>query len=697
MACYGLESNINKIKEIFEKYEINYYIDNQISINKSVFYKFLLSIFKHNIESYNIVHLLDIINSPFFEADIDLKHELIDKLLEVKFKGKFKTVLDFGQELIDIQKKLIEFLSYFDFEKDDTLNTIKNKLLQADKYLDFAKVLNDIIMTTANVKNQILLKKSRDTIYNLIDDVIKFYPEANLEIFYDIFSHISSILKINNIPLTLDAVKVVDADNNMEIFQDLYIINCTNENAPNLKYDCGIILDHEIEKLNFSNKLSPTIAHINRLAKLRLFNSVMLFENNLMVCYSNTASDIVKEFANKLQVKVEGKLHKLIAMQNFEFLDYTALSEWDNIEFLCKYDNKNKKLFENLITNKEINNISLKNLKIYDNLKTISPSALENYFKCPLLFFITNILKVKPRLDNEVLSLDVGNILHEIMFKYYKANKQVGDLYEFCVKQIFAFIEKDARLKINMDSPVLKNLIDEAVRVINGLNYIDENSLFKVRTDLLEIGFFNHNALKLENIDVVGKVDRVDEHDGMLRIVDYKSGRADASLKELYFGNKLQLFLYANAIEQKEKKKIVGEFYLPLHNAFTREVANTYSLKGFFTNNEYVVRSLDKRLVPQSKSDIVNVRLNKDGDVIKTVGHKELDTAQMDDLKEYSKDVAVKAVNEIKSGYIMPTPSDVSKPCEYCPYVHICMKSSNAIKYRASDDVNLDSFKRGQK
>ena len=35
----------------------------------------------------------------------------------------------------------------------------------------------------------------------------------------------------------------------MEIFNELYIVNATQENAPSLKNDCGIILDVEIDKL----------------------------------------------------------------------------------------------------------------------------------------------------------------------------------------------------------------------------------------------------------------------------------------------------------------------------------------------------------------------------------------------------------------------------------------------------------------
>jgi ATP-dependent helicase/nuclease subunit B len=280
------------------------------------------------------------------------------------------------------------------------------------------------------------------------------------------------------------------------------------------------------------------------------------------------------------------------------------------------------------------------------------------------------------------------------MFKYYKQKKQVDDIYEFCKTEVFKCVAKEQRLKLNADSPILINLIDEAVRVVNALNYIDENSLFE--PSLFEYDFKGDKALKLKNISIIGKVDRVDVHNDMFRIVDYKSGKADASLKELYYGNKLQLFLYSCAMENVLKKKAVGSFYLPLHNAYTKEIGNTYSLKGFYLAEDFVVKAFDKRLMPGMKSDIVNVTLTKTESVRKTIGYKELESNELLMLKNYSKQVSENAVDEIREGYIKPSPSEVSKPCEYCPYVHVCMKSCNEIEYRKASKVDLDSFKEEQ-
>ena len=686
VAIYNLESYEDIVKEIFAKYEINYYLDSEISINKSIFYKFLLSILKYNLDGYQIVSLIDLINSPFFQASDNEKFNLINRLISINFSGIVKedfVLQDFDEVIV---AKFKTFASFITINK----NILAIEFVEIVKSLcdvfDMQNTIFNIAEKEINAQNKIVLTKSYNAILELLDEIIRFNNGIGLEDLYDIFLHVSSVLKINNLPLTLDAVKVVDASNTMEIFNNLYIVNCTAENAPALKFDCGIILDSEIDKLNFAHKLNPTISHINRLSRLRLFNSVGMFERQLVITYSKNASDIIKELLNKLKVNVGGKELNLVPMSNINFGNYKALSEMDYISYICKNNKENKKILKNYVKNKEFNRISENNLNIYDNFNSVSASTLENYFKCPFYMFLNNIIKIKPREENDIMSYDIGNMLHEIMYVYYKRNKKVGNIYEFCRDQVFKYIDRNDRLKLNMDSPILINLIDEAVRVINGVNFLDENSTFVPIS--FEHEFANSSAIKLKNVDIIGKVDRIDESGDMLRIIDYKSGKAEASLKELYYGYKLQLFLYSKAIENEKKKKVVGGFYLPLHNKYTREMDNPYALKGFLVNEDFVISAMDKNLQPEEKSNIVKMRLKKDG-----LAYGMPQNEQMENLKNYSVSVSEKAVDEIRSGYIKPSPTDIGDVCDYCAYSKVCLKKCSNVANRKVKYVSLESFK----
>lgn len=683
VCVYGLENYSELVEEIFEKYEINYYIDQNLVLSSSVLYKFLCSLLKYNSE-YNLCHLIDLINSPFFVMDSNSKELLIDKLISINYAGKIKEnfILDIDGEILN---KLKIFVKIIDLDLLETNKSLISQIREVMTALSVEEKNEELAVLASSLQAKILLVKSKENIDKLFEEIEKFYKNIDFDTLFDIILHAPEVMSVNNLPQMIDAVKVVEAKDNMEIFKNLYVLNCTSENAPNIKSDCGIILDADIEKLNFKHKLSPTIAHINRLNKLRLFNSTLMFEKSLIISYNNQPSEIIRELAHKLCVKIGENIVSIPILTNFNYDKYLCLSKWDEIEFKC---GKNK--YEDLIGNKNFENLSRENLSIYNDMKTVSASYLEGYFACPFLSFLRDILKIQPREAVEIQSMDIGNVLHEILFEYYKAGKQIGDRYEFCKNKVFEYVDKIERLKLKIDSPILTNLIDEAMRVLDGVDYIDANSDFKPQ--MFECSFVGKTSLKLKNIDIKGKIDRVDVFGDMLRIVDYKSGSANATLKELYYGNKLQLFLYSCAIENMLNKKTIGCFYLPLHNEYTREIGNNYALSGFYLNENFVLNAFDKRLDAGVKSDIVNVNMTKSGTARKTRGYKELDNNQLLQLKNYAKQVSEQAVEEIKSGYISPSANDNKEACKYCPYSQICLHKTCGKSARQTMDVKLTSF-----
>jgi len=291
----------------------------------------------------------------------------------------------------------------------------------------------------------------------------------------------------------------------------------------------------------------------------------------------------------------------------------------------------------------------------------------------------------------DILAFDIGNILHEVLFKYYKCKKNVVDIYSFCRDEIFKFVSSNERLKMNLNSPILASLIDEAMRVVNAVNYIDNNSSFIPVN--FEYEFKGETALKLKNIYLKGKIDRVDVSNDLVRIIDYKSGRAEASLKELFYGNKLQLFLYASAVQSIFKKHIVGSFYLPLRNDYSDDVKNRYMFKGYFLNEDFVIQAMDKRLDVGLDSDIFDITVNKEFKAGRTKNVKKLEKDQFTSLMTYAERVTEQAFDEIKSGYILPSPTDISDVCKSCAYKHICLKNCANRKTRLSKSVDLQSFK----
>ena len=259
-------------------------------------------------------------------------------------------------------------------------------------------------------------------------------------------------------------------------------------------------------------------------------------------------------------------------------------------------------------------------------------------------------------------------------------------------------IEKDEKLAQHINSPIVINLIAEGERFIGYLQRFDENSLFEPKYFEKSFGGqSNFVSLPLtDSVSLKGKVDRIDFYEDYFRIIDYKSGNADATLSELYYGKKLQLFLYASAIAQATGKKLSGTFYMPIKNvvesAETNE--NIYKLSGFYINDVDLANAYDINLKNNKKSEFVGMSIKADG-TLSTRGDKILSESEMNNLLNYAKDISSKAINQITSGKYKASPIKFNKrknACNYCPYLKLCSKSANNIAFREVGKVTRDSF-----
>ena len=200
-----------------------------------------------------------------------------------------------------------------------------------------------------------------------------------------------------------------------------------------------------------------------------------------------------------------------------------------------------------------------------------------------------------------------------------------------------------------------------------------------------------------DKISLRGQVDRIDTFEDYFRIIDYKSGNADATFAELYYGKKLQLFLYALAIQNATGKKLSGSFYLPIQNIVEKadKNENIYKLTGFYTDNDLLATAYDTNITKTLKSNYVNMTLKKDGTLSKR-SDKILTDGDMQILLEYAKQLSVSALKDINNGQFKASPLKFNKQkhaCKYCPYLALCSKSSNNIQFREVEKVNIDSFK----
>ncbi len=247
--------------------------------------------------------------------------------------------------------------------------------------------------------------------------------------------------------------------------------------------------------------------------------------------------------------------------------------------------------------------------------KGFSPSSLSNYIRNPIDFYKQNLLGINDLLEVEetVAANTFGTIIHDTLEDLYLP--MIGDylnkeILKTAKTKIDALVNKHFT-KSYTDSRILrgKNLI--AFNVIKKYveHFIDQEIVqcqrHKIKIIALEQKM--EMALDMSELDfpvkLKGKLDRIDEIDGVLRIIDYKSGKVMANQVEIYdwslitedykYSKAFQLLCYAQmyGINQKFDQIEAGIISFKNLNA---------GMLGFATKESKNSRSKDKAITHET-------------------------------------------------------------------------------------------------
>lgn len=199
--------------------------------------------------------------------------------------------------------------------------------------------------------------------------------------------------------------------------------------------------------------------------------------------------------------------------------------------------------------------------------KGFSPTSLSNYIRNPIDFYKRNLLKIQDVLavEETVAANTFGTIVHDTLEDLYTpfvGQVLEADKLKVCKKQISILVKKHfAKTYAEGDITQGKNLI--AYNVI--LRYIEkfiDLEISHIKQNTIKIIALEQNlkvTLNLPELDfpviLKGKLDRIDEENGLLRIIDYKTGRVEpknVSIKnwedvtsEYSFSKAFQLLCYS--------------------------------------------------------------------------------------------------------------------------------------------------------
>lgn len=213
----------------------------------------------------------------------------------------------------------------------------------------------------------------------------------------------------------------------------------------------------------------------------------------------------------------------------------------------------------------------------------ISPSAINDYIACPLRFYFKKIagLNEADEVEEEISASAFGNILHKTMQNLYKSLDKTNNGSEVTVPDIKLLTQKAenmliASFKTQYEIPQDQSLALEGKQKVifevlkRYVHYIlktdKQHAPFKLHG--LETGVPKGSYMPVEtpygsvNVAFNGIIDRIDEKNGVLRIIDYKTGNANRKLTQT-----ANLF---TPKKNKEKKAIIQilQYAWLYHNRF---------------------------------------------------------------------------------------------------------------------------------
>ncbi|WP_144604810.1 PD-(D/E)XK nuclease family protein [Algoriphagus algorifonticola] len=297
-----------------------------------------------------------------------------------------------------------------------------------------------------------------------------------------------------------------------------------------------------------------------------------------------------------------------------------------------------------------------------------SPSALNVYLDCRLKFYLQYIagIKEKEEVSEEIDAGVFGNLAHYSLENLYsgfiqrKKRTQIeeGDFAELRKNWIFPAVEKairdfyhledEAETKLNGQLAIARDVIQGYVDQV--LAYDASTAPFRLISlekekkyqTTMEINTLNGTR----SVALRGIIDRVDELDGVIRLIDYKSGGDQKTFPNLEA-------LFDRSLEKRNKAAMQTLFYGLIYQGTHPE--NTAPLKPTIFNLKEVFND------------------NFDPYLYQKEGRKT--GIEVLDYKDYDPDFQTKLKELLEELYNPEIPFDqteVLKKCEYCPYKEIC-------------------------
>ena len=326
--------------------------------------------------------------------------------------------------------------------------------------------------------------------------------------------------------------------------------------------------------------------------------------------------------------------------------------------------------------------------KLFGKNITMSASRFDTFRKCRFSYFCKYGLSAKRLKPAEFDVLQRGTIVHFVLEKIVGAYKKgVADLSE---GEINSLVDKYINEYLDGISGYRAIETERSKFLVSRISCALKAVVLQLSREFAQSGFEPaYCELKIGNggeipelkipfdkgdINIVGSIDRVDEYNGYIRVIDYKTGTKSFKLPDILFGLNLQMLIYLYAVVRaggNNDEKAAGILYMPSKRDLND---NGMAMNGLLRSEKDIVAAMDRDMQGEF---VPKYSITKSGALDKRCTSF-VSCEDFSEIFDYIETLMKRTGDGILSGDIAVNPLDgrETPACKYCDYGAVCGRES---------------------
>ena len=340
-------------------------------------------------------------------------------------------------------------------------------------------------------------------------------------------------------------------------------------------------------------------------------------------------------------------------------------------------------------------------LQLFGESMAISPTQLENYSKCPFMYFCKYGLRAKT-IDTAALDARTGGTLIHYVLEHLVRDlgkqgivaltpRQLREFTDRYIEQYLQelnlpeeFVNGRFRYIVSKNRNIIIATLEQMAAEMRQSDF--EPTDFELKVGPGASGGYEV-PLKKGKVSLMGTIDRVDlmekENEKYYRIIDYKTGSKEFKLGEVLHGINAQMLIYLLSLSTDTGEKYGGSVpagllyinakYKPVDAShLSADVKKKgedgrYKMTGMLLNEEDVIYGMEHE--PSGK--FIPIKVDKYG---KIKADNLVSREQLDKIRAKLDALIADMGNALHEGHIddMPYKSSSANACDWCDFKAVC-------------------------